>query len=70
MDVKLLDSRIVGALFDFMAWLTTRDSVLCLGSHESCGPAVDVLKDFCKMRNINIDNTDVQRDWKKWINKI
>jgi hypothetical protein len=51
---------IAGALFDFMAWLTTRDERLVLSSADEALPAVDAIKDFAKMRGLSLDDAMVQ----------
>ena len=53
---------IAGALFDFMAWLTTRDERLVLSGADEAGPAVDAIRDFAKMRSLSLDDAQVQ-DW-------
>ena len=53
---------IAGALFDFMAWLTTRDERLVLSSADEASPAVDAIRDFAKMRGLSLDDARVQ-DW-------
>ena len=53
---------IAGALFDFMAWLTTRDERLVLSGADEAGPAVDAIRDFAKMRGLSLDDAKVQ-DW-------
>ena len=55
-------SVIAGALFDFMAWLTTRDERLVLSGADEAGPAVDAIIDFAKMRGLSLDDARVQ-DW-------
>jgi hypothetical protein len=53
---------IAGALFDFMAWLTTRDERLVLSGADEASPAVDAIRDFAKMRGLSLDDAKVQ-DW-------
>ena len=53
---------IAGALFDFMAWLTTRDERLVLSGADEAGPAVDAIRDFAKMRGLSLDDARVL-DW-------
>ncbi len=40
------------ALFGFMGWLTTRDTVLSVGKHHVCGPVADAVKAFCDANNL------------------
>ena len=56
---------IVGALFDFMGWLTTRKERLVLSSTDNASPAADAIKDFAKMRGLSLDDAKVQ-DWQNY----
>jgi hypothetical protein len=53
---------IVGALFDFMGWLTSRKERLVLSSTDEASPAVYAITDFAKMRGLSLDDARVQ-DW-------
>jgi len=53
---------IVGALFDFMGWLTSRKERLALSSVDDASPAVDAITDFAKMRGLSLDDARVL-DW-------
>ena len=53
---------IVGALFDFMGWLTTRKERLILSSTDNASPAADAIKVFAEMRGLSLDDALVQ-DW-------
>ena len=53
---------IAGALFDFMAWLTSRPKRIMLSSVDDASPAVDAIRDFAKMRGLSLDDAKVQ-DW-------
>lgn len=57
---------IAGALFGFMAWLTTRDERLVLSGADEAGPAVDAIRDFAKMRGLSLDDARVL-DWQDTI---
>jgi len=59
---------IAGALFDFMAWLTSRDERLVLSSADEAGPAVDAIRDFAKMRGLSLDDARVL-DWQSTPNR-
>ena len=56
---------IAGALFDFMAWLTTRDERLVLSGADEAGPAVEAITAFSKMRGLSLDDAKVQ-DWQDY----
>ena len=51
---------IAGALFDFMAWLTSRPKRIILSSVDDASPAVDAIRDFAKMRGLSLDEAQVQ----------
>ena len=53
---------IVGALFDFMGWLTSRKERLALSRVDDASPAVDAITDFAKMRGLSLDDALVN-DW-------
>lgn len=55
---------IAGALFDFMAWLTSRKERLVLSGADEASPAVDAIRDFAKMRGLSLDDARVQ-DWQE-----
>jgi hypothetical protein len=71
--MKLLDTKkkknnrmVVGALFDFMAYLTTRKGVIHIGSSEEVSPILDAFKEWCADRKLNPNDADV----KNWESKI
>ena len=39
------------AVLGFMGWLTTRDETLMISANHVCGPAADVVKEFCDANN-------------------
>lgn len=53
---------IAGALFDFMAWLTSRPKRIMLSSVDDASPAVDAIRDFAKLRGLSLDDACVL-DW-------
>jgi|APGre2960657373_1045057.scaffolds.fasta_scaffold00277_13 hypothetical protein len=55
---------IAGALFDFMAWLTSRPKRIMLSSADDASPAVDAIEDFAKMRGLSLDDAQVQ-NWQE-----
>ena len=56
---------IVGALFDFMGWLTTRKERLVLSSTDNASPAADAIKVFAEMRGLSLNDARVQ-DWQNY----
>tara|TARA_R110000822_G_scaffold23420_3_gene72472 strand:- start:109 stop:717 length:609 start_codon:yes stop_codon:yes gene_type:complete len=56
---------IVGALFDFMGWLTSRKERLVLSIVDDASPAADAIKVFAKMRGLSLDDARVQ-DWQNY----
>jgi hypothetical protein len=51
---------IAGALFDFMAWLTSRPKRIMLSSVDDASPAVDAISEFAKLRGLSLDDAQVQ----------
>ena len=56
---------IVGALYDFMGWLTTRKERLILSSTDNASPAADAIKVFAEMRGLSLTDARVQ-DWQNY----
>ena len=56
---------IAGALFDFMAWLTTRKERITLSAADDASPAADAIKVFAEMRGLSLDDARVQ-DWQNY----
>lgn len=59
-------SVIAGALFDFIGFLTTRDSNTTLGATSPAAPAVDLLSEWAETRSLALDDADVS-DWQSRI---
>jgi hypothetical protein len=55
---------IAGALFDFMGYLTSRKERIVLSSADDAAPAVDVIRDFAKLRGLSLDDAQV-RTWRE-----
>lgn len=53
MSRELLDPVVKGAIYDFMAWLTTRKERICLSSKDNAAPAAEVVTKFLKMRGVD-----------------
>lgn len=54
MSRESLDHVILGALYDFMGFLTTRKEKLILSSSDDVAPAVEVIKEFCDLRGVDM----------------
>jgi hypothetical protein len=63
MSTEKLDPVVAGALYDFMGWLTSRKERICLSSKDEAGPAVQVLKEFFKMRGLDPKCEPMTRHW-------
>lgn len=51
---------IAGAIFDFAAWLTTRDMSLTVGrSHACAGELTDLVAEWARQRGLSIENARV-----------
>ena len=63
---RIRNRKIVsGALYDFLAYLTTLQNPIVLGASEEVGPALNVLAEWAQKRGLNInDNPDVM-EWNK-----
>jgi len=58
----MVNPKIAGALYDFMGYLTTRDSDIVVGKHAVVYPIMDAFKDWAYDRGLDIDHADV-RNW-------
>lgn len=54
------DQVISGALFDFIGFLTTRDKAITLSSHDEATPAVEAVKEFAKLRGLDLTDAAVE----------
>lgn len=50
--VQNLDPLIAGVIYDFAAWLTTRDERITISKHDCAGPMADAVREFLKMREV------------------
>jgi hypothetical protein len=51
---------IAGALFDFIAWLSTRPKTICIGAAQPCaGTLADLLAEWAVQRGLSIENARV-----------
>lgn len=53
MSPEKLDHAVAGALFSFMAWLTTRDERLMLSARDDSAPAADAVVEFMKLKRMD-----------------
>ena len=61
-ELHVLHSHLAGMLYDFMGWLTSRRTRLCLSDSDNASPAVDAIVDFAKMRGLRLEDAQVE-DW-------
>lgn len=50
---ELNTKMILGAIYDFSAYLSTRPEQLVISSHDDCSPLVKSIKDFFELRGIS-----------------
>ena len=53
MSLESLDHIVSGVLFDFAAFLTSREERITLSSSDSAIPAADVVSEFMKLRGVS-----------------
>lgn len=63
------DSRVMGALYDFLGFLTTREETIKLGGKELVPPVIKLLREWCANRNIDPDCADVL-NWNDRANEL
>lgn len=56
MSQENLSHVVSGALFDLMAFATTRDKQVVLSAYDDASAAVELLQDFAKAKGLDIDN--------------
>lgn len=54
-----LEKLISGALFDFGAFLTTREQSVTIGADQNSGPMVSLIQEFAESRNLDLKDADV-----------
>jgi hypothetical protein len=59
-ELHVLHSHLAGMLYDFMGWLTSRRTRLCLSDRDNASPAVDAIVDFAKMRGLKLEDAQVE----------
>jgi hypothetical protein len=63
MGKEKIDKIASGAIFDFMAWLTTRQERITLSSADDASPAAEAVKEFLALRGVSQDCEPMVRDW-------
>lgn len=58
-----MNTVIAGALFDFLAWLSTRDT-LVVGAHHDAAPLPELLGEWADTRGLSLAGAEVQ-SWQK-----
>lgn len=64
MNKELFDSIISGAIFEFAAWLATREEQLTISNKDDDVPVADAVAEFLKRKNISYENCDIE-NWDK-----
>jgi hypothetical protein len=61
---KVKNRRLVsGALYDFVAYLTSLKNPIMIGGSEDCVPAVDALVEWAQSRGLDIDDNPDIAGW-------
>ena len=53
------DAVIVGALFDFMGFLTTHETRWKFSAYDDASPAVEALRQFAAKRSLSLDDPNI-----------
>jgi hypothetical protein len=56
---KFSDSRISGALYDLLGYLTTREESFTVGSKDTVYPLMEHLKAWSELRGFDMDEAEV-----------
>ena len=54
---------VAAALYDMMAWLTTREERLVLSSRDNAAPAADAVAEFIQLRGVQHGDEIPVADW-------
>lgn len=65
---KTVEELIMGAIFDFAAYLTTRDETIKVGAKADASPMVELIKDWSK--RYKIDKTEVNDKWTEELKEL
>lgn len=63
MSQESLDHVVSGALYDFAAFLTTREEVLICSSKNNATPMLEALKEFMTLRGVDQNCEPMVKDW-------
>jgi len=63
MSQEKLDHVVSGALYDFMGFLTTGETVLTLSEKHDAAPAADAVKEFLELRGVDTGCTPMIENW-------
>lgn len=68
-DTKKIHNRrlVSGAIYDFLAYLTSLEDSVTMGASEDCIPAINSLTEWAKLRGLNIDDEPDIHGWDKKI---
>lgn len=55
---------IAGAIYDFMAWLSTRDEPITIGSNNDCAPLPPLIEEWAATRGLDTSHADVMK-WRE-----
>ncbi len=60
---------IAGAIFDFAGYLTTRDTVIEVGSTANASPVADLVEDWAALRGLSLEDAAVL-SWQEWLTDV
>ena len=63
MSIELLDHVVAGALFDFAAFLTTRENAVSIGASKNSAPMAELLVKFLTLRGVDQECEPMVVDW-------
>ena len=66
---NVLPLVIAGAIFDFAGYLTTRDTVIEVGSTANASPVADLVKDWAALRGLSLADAAVL-SWQEWLTDV
>jgi len=66
MKNQVVNNIVSGAIYDFAAWLTTREEQIKASSKDDAAPIANAVKEFLKIREVDESNPLIQ-DWQDYL---
>jgi archaellum component FlaC len=68
-NVEVSQTTVAGALYDFVAWLTTRDTTVVVGKNFPVYAISEAIQEWAAKRGLSLDNANVE-NWEERLAKV